>query len=168
MEFLDREGFKRFSESLAGFAENHKEICITGYFSETIAKTLERILKMPDHHVRLLCPELDEKQKRDKKNLQVLRKFAVQGAEVKFNSRLHARLFVAYQRSTLEKRSKWRGLVVVGSFDFNNECIGQERFDAGVKTTHDDLVQSAVQFFDKVWDDSDSLPLDKRYPKEQL
>lgn len=53
------------------------------------------------------------------------------------------------------------GLLILGSFDFNTECIGKERHDAGVKTSHPDLVKSAIDFFNQVWTDSGSKTIDK-------
>ncbi len=37
-EFLDRDGFKRFADNLRSNVDGWHEICITGYFSETIRK----------------------------------------------------------------------------------------------------------------------------------
>jgi hypothetical protein len=36
------------------------------------------------------------------------------------------------------------------------ECIGRERYDAGIMTRNPDLLQSAIDFFQKVWNDSES------------
>lgn len=47
----------------------------------------------------------------------------------------------------------------MGSFDFNTECIGLDRYDAGIKTKHPDLLKSAIDFFEKVWNYSESQPL---------
>jgi len=126
----------------------------TGYFSETTRKTLENIIKMK-RIVRLISPEFPIKTSRDKKNLQVLKKLANAGAEIRFNNRLHARFLVAH---TPEIGS--RGLLLIGSFDFNTECIGIERYDAGIKTTHPDLVKSAIEIFEQIWDEPESITLE--------
>jgi hypothetical protein len=163
VEFLDRGRFKQFADNLYSNLDPYLEVCITGYFSETIREALERILrKSPRPHVRLICPELNPMSKRDSKNLQVLKRLALAGADIKINSRLHARLLVAYQRSALETKGEWRGLLVIGSFDFNTECIAQERLDAGLKTSHPDLVKSTAQFFDRIWNEPESELLDKK------
>ncbi len=41
------------------------------------------------------------------------------------------------------------GWVVIGSFDFNSDCIGRERYDCGIKTRHPDLIISAMTFLIK-------------------
>jgi hypothetical protein len=49
------------------------------------------MIKVSAHNVRLICPPLDVHRRRDKKNLQALRKLVSAGAEIKVNDRLHAR-----------------------------------------------------------------------------
>jgi len=164
VEFLDRDGFKQFADHLFDNVSGYTEVCITGYFSETIREALERLVKILQipHNVRLICPELNLQSTRDKKNLQVLKKLALVGAKIKVNSRLHARFLVAYSTHLYE----CRGLLVIGSFDFNTECIGRERYDAGVKTTHPDLIQSAIQLFEQIWKEPESMSLLEKYPTE--
>ena len=167
-DFLDRDGFKQFANNLSGNL-NYDEVCITGYFSETIRNELENVIKR-GCHVRLICPEFPEKlPNRDRKNLQALKKLAQMGAEIKLNYRLHARFLVAYFRQpTIDiDRNEWmNGLLVIGSFDFNTECIGKERYDAGIKTKHPDLIKSAVQLFEQIWREPESVDLQKKYLKE--
>ncbi|MFX0211244.1 MAG: phospholipase D-like domain-containing protein [Candidatus Hodarchaeota archaeon] len=112
-----------------------------GYFSETIRKSLESLIEI-QCKIRLVYPYLDTKKPRDRKNLQALRKLANAGAEIKVNDRLHARFLVAYNRVQKHPTIKCWGLLLIGSFDFNTECIGRERYDAGIKTRHPDLVNS--------------------------
>ena len=155
VDFLDRNGFKRFCDSLPAELQAYKEIFITGYFSETIREALERIIKRWEaRKVRLICPEFPIKSKRDRKNLEVLRKLADAGAEIKFNSRLHARFLVANNPAL-------GGLLLIGSFDFNTECIGKERYDAGIKTRHPDLVKSATELFEQIWSEDESISLEE-------
>ena len=118
---------------------------------------MQKLLRI-GQHVRLICPEFAIGSNRDKKNLEALRKLAEGGAEIKLNYRLHARLMIAY---TSHLKSLLNGLLVLGSFDYNTECIGRERYDAGIRTHNPDLVKSAVDFFDKVWNDSESITLEK-------
>ena len=47
----------------------------------------------------------------------------------------------------------------IGSFDFNTECIGKERFDAGIKTRHPDLVESATRLFEEIWNEPESVSI---------
>ena len=161
-EFLDRDSFKKFADNLYDNVEAWNEVCITGYFSETIREALEKIVKIPSHRLRLICQEFDIKNSRDRKNLEVLKKLCKQGAEIKVNNRLHARFLVAY----FPEPPEIRGLLVIGSFDFNTECIGRERFDAGIKTTHPDLVRSAKKLFEEIWEEPESTPLLEKYPTE--
>jgi len=165
VEFLDRDGFKRFADNLRHNVESWTKICITGYFSETIRKSLESIIEAPAYNIKLICPYLNTKKPRDRKNLQALGKLAKAGAEIKVNDRLHARLLVAYDVTHDEAKKypylNYRGLLIVGSFDFNTECIGLERYDAGIKTRHPDLVRSAVELFEQIWNEAESIPLEE-------
>jgi hypothetical protein len=167
-DFLDRDGFKQFADNLSGNINGYNEVCITGYFSETIRKELETVIKR-GCHVRLICPEFPVQSSRDRKNLQALRKLVDAGAEIKVNDRLHARFLVAYfpeLTKHIDGNELRNGLLVVGSFDFNTECIGQDRYDAGIKTKHPDLIESAVQLFEQIWREPESVDLQKKYPKE--
>lgn len=160
-EFLDRDRFKKFADNLRANVEGWHRLCITGYFSETIRKSLESIIKgSPQYDVKLICPNLDVKKVRDRKNLEALRKLASAGAQIKVNDRLHARFLVAYNPVQKHEFIKYWGLLLIGSFDFNTECIGRERYDAGIKLRHPDLIESAVQLFDQIWNEPESIPLE--------
>ena len=162
IEFLDRDSFNALCQRLLFDFRGYKEICITGYFSETIREVLQNI-KTTGSHVRLVCPEFPVKSQRDRRNIQSLKKLAESGIEIKFNNRMHARLLVGYTRYT---NSKPRGQLILGSFDFNTECIGRERYDAGIRTHHPDLVQSAIDLFNQVWSDSGSKLLQEAIDKK--
>jgi hypothetical protein len=153
IDFIDRESFKKFCDNLALNLKDLKEICITGYFSETIRAELENIAKNDYYHIRIISPDFTVGTPREKKNLEALRKLSKAGVEVKFNSRMHARLLVAH--------SSVYALLVLGSFDYNTECIGKERYDAGIKTTNPDLVKSAINFFEQVWIDSETQTMEQ-------
>ena len=136
--------------------QGYSEVCITGYFSEIIREPLESLITL-GQNVRLICQEFPPKlSKRDRKNLEVLKKLVKAGAKIKVNHRAHARLFVAYN----PKLGEGRGLLVIGSFDFNFECYGKERYDAGIKTRHPDLVKSAVKLFEEMWTEPESMYLE--------
>jgi len=168
VEFLDRDGFKRFADNLRKNVEAWHRIYITGYFSETIRKSLESIIKSSRNKVRLICPYLDVKKARDKKNLQALGKLVNAGAEIKVNDRLHARFLVAYNPVAQHPYLKHWGLLLIGSFDFNTECIGRERYDAGIKTRHPDMVRSAVELFEQIWNESESVTLEDFMKKGKI
>lgn len=150
VDFLDRDGFKAFCDNFESETQGYENICITGYFSETIRKSLEN-MRRRQHKVALICPEL--RPDRDKKNLEALRKLALAGVEIKVNNRLHARFLVAFNRP-------FGGLLIIGSFDFNKDCIGLERYDAGIKTRHPDLINSATALFDQIWIEPESQTLE--------
>ena len=154
VDFLDRDSFKRFCDNLHSELEGYRDIYITGYFSETIRENLRRIISYKPNLVRLICPEFPIQSKRDRRNLEALKKLAVAGAEIKVNNRLHARFLVAYNPPIA------RGLLLIGSFDFNTECIGRERYDAGIKTRHPDLVKSAIKLFEQIWNEPESMSLE--------
>jgi len=163
IDFINTDNFKDFADHLNNnlLDKSYDEVYITGYFSETIREALEQFAKMKGHKVRLICQELDPKKPREMKNLDVLRRLSKTGVEVKVNSRIHARFLVARISEFLPKTV---GLLIIGSFDFNTECIGKERLDAGIKTNHPDLVKSALQFFDGIWNTTESIPLNEKYP----
>jgi hypothetical protein len=162
VDFISTDDFKDFADHLDSILLNHgyDDVCITGYFSETVREALERYSKMEGYKLRLICQELDPNNKRDRKNLDVLRRLCKTGVEVKVNNRIHARFLVAHA----SKFPETHGLLIIGSFDFNIECIGRERLDAGIKTNHPDLIKSALQFFDKIWDTTESIPLIEKCP----
>lgn len=152
VDFLDRDTFKLFCDDLQSVTPC-REVCVTGYFSETIREQLEKLI-IGGRHVRLICPEFPVEAKRDKRNIEALKKLAKTGAEIKFNNRMHARIFAAYMTKT-------EGVLVLGTFDFNTECIGKERYDAGIKTRHPDLLSSTIDLFEQLWNDSESIALEQ-------
>jgi hypothetical protein len=158
VDFLDRNTFKIFADNLLDQVGGYPDVCMTGYFSETIREALERIIGL-GHRVRLICQEFDLNNKRDRKNLEVLKKLQEKGVEIRVNNRLHARFLVAYY---LQKNGI-SGTLVIGSFDFNNECIGKERHDAGIRTNNPDLVKASVDLFNKIWEDPESEFFLKKY-----
>lgn len=162
IDFINTDNFKDFADHLDNnlLHEGYDEVCTTGYFSETIREALEHFSKMQGYRVRLICQELDPKKPREMKNLDVLRRLCKAGVEVKVNNRIHARFLVAHMSRNL----KTVGLLIIGSFDFNTECIGKERLDAGIRTNHPDLVKSALEFFDGIWNTTASIPLNEKYP----
>jgi len=123
VEFLDRENFKKFADDLYSQICSYPEVCITGYFSETIRESLTNYLGIKGHKLGLICQEFDLKNRRDKKNLEVLRKLSRAGAEIRVNNRLHARFLLAYNRYRQGSEDYRMGLLIIGSFDFNTECI---------------------------------------------
>jgi hypothetical protein len=164
---MDRDDFKDFADNIVRYTNEWTEVCITGYFSETIRTELAEIGRLSK--LKIICPEFPIKTKRDRRNLEVLRKLsnvkpakstvAEAGVEIRINNRLHARFLVAYD----QRYPKEGGLLVIGSFDFNTECLGKERYDAGIHTRNPDLVKSAIKLFNEIWDDSSSVTLDKAF-----
>jgi len=157
VEFMDRDSFKKFADNLLSEIGGYNQIWITGYFSEAIRDSLEMFAR--SHKLKLLSQEFDLNNKREKKNLEALRKLCNSGAEVKVNSRLHARFLLAHS-----PEFPAIGLLVIGSFDFNTEGMSRERYDAGIKTKNPDLVLSARDLFMKIWAEPESVPLKEKYP----
>jgi hypothetical protein len=71
--------------------------------------------------------------------------------------------FQRLQESAYLQEKGISGILVIGSFDFNNECIGKERHDAGIMTKNPDLIKSALDLFNKIWEDNESESLLKKY-----
>ena len=164
-EFLDRGKFKEFADHLSHQVGDHTNIFITGYFSEIIREELVKAINGGSCNVKVITPALDVNKLRDRKNLQVLKKLNEARAEVRVNDRLHARFLVSYIPGLLDGDMPiWRGTLVIGSFDFNKEGMGKERHDAGIRTSHPDLIESAVKLFNQIW--NESLPLLEKYGEE--
>ena len=156
VEFLDKHSFKDFVDYISRDIQGYPEVCITGYFSEVIRDSLENMTEL-GQNVRLIRQEFPAKlSKKDRKELEVLKKLVNAGVKIKINHRTHARLFVAHT----PELGEGRGLLVIGSFDFNSECYSKERYDAGIKTRHPDLVKSAVELFEQIWKEPESIPLE--------
>jgi hypothetical protein len=162
IEFLNRDGFKKYEDNLYYNIYEREETAITGYFSETVRGHLEKYAKLKKHRIRLIVPELSLRYKRDQKNLQVLRNMAEGGVEIKVNNRIHARLLINWYPGSITRKNP-HGILILGSFDFNTDCIGLERYDAGIKTEHPDLLLSAIEFFEQLWEQPESKPLDKAF-----
>lgn len=154
VDFLDKNSFCEFCNhnNLWSELQPYKQIFITGYFSETIRETLQSIIKQwQEKKVRLITPF--PKTDNDRKNLDVLKRLAEAGAEIKLNKRLHARFLVASNPQNND------GLLLLGSFDFNKDGLSRERFDAGIRTKHPDLVQSATNLFEQIWNEPESVSI---------
>jgi hypothetical protein len=137
--------------------QSFDEVCITGYFSDGFAKNIIKNLKGLRAKVRIITQEHNIQRPNDRKNLASLRKIQDAEVEIRVNHRTHFRMFLC--------KSEKQGLLVLGSFDFNKEGMNEERRDAGIYTTHPDLVESAYEYFKIVWNDEhDSTPLDEKYP----
>lgn len=160
IDFCDEADFKKFVNSEAGsLCHAYNELCITGYFSDGFAKILIPNLEEVNTRVRIITQEHGES-KRDRQNLNSLRKIQDVGAEIRVNNRTHFRMFLG--------KSKTQGFLVLGSFDFNKEGMNEERRDVGIRTRHPDLVEAAYEYFNNVWDDEfDSTPLDEMYPDKR-
>ena len=161
IDFINSKDFKEFADDLIDKLRGgaYNEVRITGYFSETVRESLEQFAQMAGHKVQLITQELDLNKPKEKKNLDVLRSLCKKGVEIKVNNRIHARLLVARQTGFPQTL----GLLIIGSFDFNTEGMGKERLDAGIRTKHPDLVNAAIEFFDIIWNASESIPLNEKY-----
>jgi len=163
VNFLDRDSFKDFVDYISQDIQGYPEVCITGYFAEVIRDPIENMTKL-GQNVRLIRQEFPARlSKKDKKELEVLEKLVKAGVKIKINHRTHARLFIAHS----PELGEGRGLVVIGSFDFNSDCYSKDRYDAGIKTRHPDLVESAVKLFEEIWSEPKSISLEEFLEKRK-
>lgn len=158
IQFFNETQFKKFTnDDLGNLFQSFDEVCISGYFSDGFAKNIIKNLKGLRTRVRIITQEHNLSRPNDRKNLASLRKIQDEEVEIRVNHRTHFRMFLC--------RSEKQGLLILGSFDFNKEGMNEERRDAGIYTMHPDLVESAYEYFNNVWNDvHDSSPLDDKYP----
>ena len=113
VDFFDERNFKKFAnEEMGSLCQSFEEICISGYFSDGIARQLVTALRGLNTKVRIITAEHGNS-RNDKKNLASLRKIQDVGAEVRVNIRTHFRMFLC--------KGNTQGLLILGSFDFNKE-----------------------------------------------
>lgn len=157
VEFYDEAKFKYFVDNhMVNLFHSYDEICISGHFSEGLAELicskLEGVRK--NLTLRILTSSTGTS------SIEALRKIQDAGAKIRYNRRTHFRMFVG--------KSESQGYLILGSFDFNKEGMTMDRRNAGISTTHPDLVQSAYKYFMKVWqEERDSIPLDEKFPDER-
>jgi hypothetical protein len=85
------------------------------------------------------------------------------GIEIRVNDRIHTRLFIGYSDRDLNTDSN--GVLLLGTFDFNKEGLSEDKINAGILTRHPDLVKSARELFERVWEEKiDTKPLNEAYP----
>lgn len=158
VEFYDEARFKSYiNDHFDSLLGSYQSVNITGYVSEGFAKI---VLKNPmkANKIRLITQRLNLKMANDRKNLESLRRLYDAGAEIRVNQRVHCRMLLCRNR-------EHKGLLILGSFDFNKEGMNEERRDAGIYTTHPDLIESAFTYFNKMWEDKyDTKPFNELYP----
>ncbi|MGA3291206.1 MAG: phospholipase D-like domain-containing protein [Candidatus Bathyarchaeia archaeon] len=171
--FMDDQRFSNFINHLKGNKTEYDyqysvRQCnffdIIGYFSEGIGKVLLQHLEgYKDCKIRLITPELKTDQRQDRLNLNALRKMQEKGIEIRVNDRIHTRLFIGYSDRDLNTDSN--GVLLLGTFDFNKEGLSEDKINAGILTRHPDLVKSARELFERVWEEKiDTKPLNEAYP----
>ena len=85
-----------------------------------------------------------------------------EGIDIKIHKRLHARFLISYNDSPGGRH----GTLLLGSFDFNKEGILGERRDVGILTENPDLVDSAIEYFNRIYNEEyESSSLDEEYPR---
>ena len=118
-----------------------QDLYIMGYFDQIM---LDKLLPMA-RYVRIISPAGALK---TKKNKDALRRINKAGAKVRTHPMLHARIFCVPDRRIL----------IIGSGDLQTDCLGGSRFDAGVWSNYPELIKSAIDFFNRVWEESEPLP----------
>jgi hypothetical protein len=172
--FMDDQRFSSFINHLKGIKSEFDyqysvRQCnffdIIGYFSEGMGKVLLQHLEgYKDCSIRLITPELKPEQRQDRLNLNALRKMEANGIEIRVNERIHTRLFLGYSDRDLNKDSN--GVLLLGTFDFNKEGLSEDKINAGILTRHPDLVKSARELFERVWEEKiETKPLSEAYPQ---
>jgi len=121
-----------------GFEQN---IYVMGYFDQMILDKLLRVAR----YIRIVSPAGALK---TKKNKDALRRISKAGAKVRTHPMLHARIFCVPDKRVL----------IVGSGDLQTDCFGGSRFDAGIWSNYPELIKSAIDFFNRVWEESTPLP----------
>lgn len=117
-----------------------RDIYIMGYFDQIM---LNRLLPIANR-IKIVSPARALK---TKKNKDALKRISKKGAEVRTHPMLHARIFCVPDLRFL----------IVGSGDLQTDCFGGTRFDAGIWSNYPELVKSAIDFFNRVWEESDPL-----------
>jgi hypothetical protein len=120
---------------------------IMGYFDHVLLDKLVRIAKQTK--IISPCKELPNQKSTRKmeKNEDALERIAKMGAEVRVHPMLHARMFCNPQRRFL----------IIGSGDIQTHCFGGTRFDAGIYSNNLDLIKQAMDFYNRVWQESEPL-----------
>jgi len=118
-----------------------RDVYIMGYFDQII---LDKLLPNA-RYIRIISPTDALKTKRNK---DALRRISKAGAKVRLHPMLHARIFCVPDRRVL----------IIGSGDLQTNCFGGSRFDAGIWSNYPELIKSAIDFFNRVWEESDPLP----------
>lgn len=117
------------------------EILIMGYFDQTM---VDQLLPCAEY-VRIVHPRTHGKL--NKVNRDALRIIDKAGAQVRTHDELHARIFCVPTRDFL----------IVGSGDCDAFGMRGRHYDAGVWSNYPELVESALDFFNRVWKESDPL-----------
>lgn len=150
-KFLESSPTKRtFGEQVKGICDDilvrgskRVLICITGYFDNEIVDRLEKILSVGGE-VKIIVPKLE------REGTNILRKMTENyGVKVKIHPLLHARIFYVHRDG-----QPWG--VIIGSGDLTNCCLSGKRFDAAIWSNHPDITKSAVDFFNRAWQDKEA------------
>jgi hypothetical protein len=160
VNFIDETGFKKYIDEHFGASfQSFKDVCLTGYFGEGIANLICEKSKGQRSRIRIIIPLLNLRSVRDQKSLASLRKMQDVDVEIRINHRLHCRMLILTNED-------YKGLLILGSFDFNKEGMGAERRDAGIQTQHPDLIKSALDYFNELWENKrDTFNLNEKYPE---
>ncbi len=166
VDFIDETGFQSFIRELPKTLRDYDNFCMAGYFSEAFVQPLIKQRKGLRARIRVLSPELNLKQRRDRNNLKALRKLQDEDIEVKIHSRLHCRMLLAYSHRDIGGIPEAYGHVILGTFDYNDEGVNASKRNAGIKTMNPDLLKSAIKYYDELWEEfRDTKSLDEMYPE---
>ncbi len=120
---------------------------IMGYFDHVLLDKLARIANV----TKIISPSREMQNQKPtrkmEKNEDALERIAKMGADVRLHPMLHARMFCVPQRNFL----------IIGSGDIQTYCFGGTRFDAGIYSNNPELIKQAMNFYNRVWAESETL-----------
>lgn len=134
-----RKAFKEKVAEMLDRVQPDEEIRITGYFGSSF---LDKILKLFDKGVRVKLIThpiggLDKESKAATKHLASIDKEFVKVLNI-----VHSRLFIAGTREA-----------IISSADLKSDSV-DTNFEAGIWTNNPIIVNGAIQFFDKIWEEA--------------
>lgn len=152
--FITSKEFMDYFEGTKNSFEFFSEIMLMGHFDNTFTVIAEEFYPGLERcKVRVISHGFvrNDPENANRRSLEAL---ADLGFEIKVNVDVHARMFLGYNREH-PKISE----LLLGSFDFNRDGISRRKYNAGIRTRNEDLVQEAVAFFENIWEMKRSVPL---------
>jgi phosphatidylserine/phosphatidylglycerophosphate/cardiolipin synthase-like enzyme len=133
---------KSIRDKLADFADKSATLrevrILSPYLDNTGAEYLVKMLKN-NVKVKLITRKGDDK----KAKVEALSMLAQQGAEIRYDNMLHARIIIFDDIAA-----------IISSADLDSEGLNNQK-QAGILTFDKVVIRDAITFFDKAWDKAD-------------